>query len=284
MTPDPAAIHAAAALIADADALLVGAGAGMGVDSGLPDFRGTAGFWRAYPALGRRGLKFHEIASPQTFDADPTLAWGFYGHRLALYRSTRPHAGFDILRRWGTQMRHGCGVFTSNVDGHFQRAGFDGARVAECHGSIHHLQCTRPCSEAVWPADDFQPETDDDACQLCNAPPTCPRCGAIARPNILMFGDGGWSSERSDAQEARLQRWLGGAGRLVVVEIGAGTAIPSVRHFSQTALTDHDAVLVRINPREAEVSRRRDISIAGPALATLRAIEDVLSARRGRLA
>ena len=42
-----------AELIAQADGLLITAGAGMGVDSGLPDFRGSEGFWGAYPALGR---------------------------------------------------------------------------------------------------------------------------------------------------------------------------------------------------------------------------------------
>lgn len=279
MTLDPVAINAAAELIADADALLVGAGAGMGVDSGLPDFRGTEGFWGAYPALGRQGLKFDEVANPQTFDADPALAWGFYGHRLALYRGTRPHAGFDILRRWGEQKFHGYGVFTSNVDGHFHRAGFDGARVAECHGSIHHLQCSKPCSDATWPADDFLPETDDAACKLLNAPPACPSCGAVARPSILMFGDRGWSQWRARAQETRLRRWLEGVRRLVVVEVGAGTAVPSVRHFSHAALIDHDAFLIRINPREPNVPRNWDISIAGPALAVLQAIDEALSAQ-----
>jgi hypothetical protein len=73
---------AAARLIDQADALVIAAGAGIGVDSGLPDFRGAEGFWRAYPALGRAGLRFEEIASPAAFRADPELAWGFYGHRL----------------------------------------------------------------------------------------------------------------------------------------------------------------------------------------------------------
>jgi len=127
MSLDPDSIQTAAALVAEADALLIGAGAGMGVDSGLPDFRGSQGFWRAYPALGRRGLDFYEVANPRSFDTDAALAWGFYGHRLALYRSTQPHAGFQILRRWGARMPQGCGVFTSNVDGHFQRSGFDAA-------------------------------------------------------------------------------------------------------------------------------------------------------------
>ena len=47
-------IRQAAELIGRADALLVTAGAGMGVDSGLPDFRGKDGFWREYPALKQR--------------------------------------------------------------------------------------------------------------------------------------------------------------------------------------------------------------------------------------
>ena len=75
----------AAQLIAAADALVVAAGAGIGVDSGLPDFRGKQGFWQSYPALARANLDFSEIASPQTFQRDPYLAWGFYGHRLLLY-------------------------------------------------------------------------------------------------------------------------------------------------------------------------------------------------------
>lgn len=75
MEIEAAALITAAEIVADADALLVTAGAGMGVDSGLPDFRGTDGFWRAYPALGRRGLQFHQVASPRTFETDPALAW-----------------------------------------------------------------------------------------------------------------------------------------------------------------------------------------------------------------
>jgi hypothetical protein len=36
----------AAKEIKEADALFITAGAGMGVDSGLPDFRGNSGFWK----------------------------------------------------------------------------------------------------------------------------------------------------------------------------------------------------------------------------------------------
>ena len=67
------------------------------------------------------------------FARDPELAWGFYGHRQALYRATVPHAGFGVLVRWSATRP--TRVFTSNVDGQFQRAGL--SDVLECHGSIH---------------------------------------------------------------------------------------------------------------------------------------------------
>lgn len=258
----------AAEWIEDADALLVTAGAGMGVDSGLPDFRGPQGFWRAYPALGRRGLRFEEAASPRTFVDDPRLAWGFYGHRLALYRRTTPHRGHAWLQAFAAPMPAGLFVFTSNVDGHFARAGVPPERVLECHGSLHHLQCLRACDGAIWPADDFRPEIDEDQCLLVNDLPRCPRCGGLARPNILMFGDDHWIDTRSAQQEARLARWRMRVERAVVIEIGAGTAVPTVRWFG--ARTGWP--LVRINPDAPTAVDDRQIRLCSTALAGLAAI------------
>jgi len=87
-------ITQAAELIAQSDGLIVAAGAGMGVDSGLPDFRGKDGFWKAYPALGREQVDFYSIACPKAFRTQPTRAWGFYGHRLKLYRETEQAAKY----------------------------------------------------------------------------------------------------------------------------------------------------------------------------------------------
>src|SRR3974390_2055814 len=95
-------IQRAAQAIAGADAVLMCAGAGMGVDSGLPDFRGTEGFWRAYPVISKLGLSFEEMANPKWFETDPHLAWAFYGHRLNLYRRTPPHEGFVRLLEIGS--------------------------------------------------------------------------------------------------------------------------------------------------------------------------------------
>jgi len=262
----------AAQLLRDAEALLVCAGAGMGVDSGLPDFRGNQGFWEAYPALRASGIVFHEIANPAAFEADPLRAWGFYGHRLQLYRETVPHAGFAILRELASSMPGGAFVFTSNVDGQFQRAGFDEERIVECHGSIHQLQCTRPCSRATWAADAFVPAVDATACRLLSAPPVCPRCGALARPNILMFNDGAWVEDRTDAQYARLRRWRQAVRKLVVVEIGAGIDIPSVRRMSEM----QRAPIVRINPRAPQLGGHQGVAISLRGLEALSALQSLI--------
>jgi NAD-dependent SIR2 family protein deacetylase len=258
-----------AELIAQADGLLITAGAGMGVDSGLPDFRGPRGFWGTYPALGRARLSFERIASPSAFEAHPRLAWGFYGHRLNLYRATEPHAGFHILRRIGEQMAKGYFVFTSNVDGHFRKAGFDELHIDECHGSIHYLQCLAGCSDDIWPADDYHPEFDEESCLLTSDFPECPRCKGIARPNILMFDDWGWLDRYATLQRQRMNAWLRHVERLLVIEIGAGTNIPTVRRLGESL----PGRLIRINPTEPELGGGKGVSIACGGLEALRSIE-----------
>jgi NAD-dependent SIR2 family protein deacetylase len=274
---DAALVHQAALQIAAADALVIGAGAGMGVDSGLPDFRGDQGFWRAYPAYEKLGLSFSNMANPRWFRTDPEMAWGFYGHRLELYRKTRPHAGFGILLSWAGRMKHGALVFTSNVDGQFQRAGFDPARIVEAHGAIDFLQCTRASCEGIFPADPYQVTVDEATFRARPPLPACPRCGALARPNILMFGDGEWDPRRTEQQEARLAGLLRVVepGKVAVVECGAGSAIPTVRHFCERLARSTKARLIRINPREPEAPAE-GLGFASGAAATLAAIDEAL--------
>jgi NAD-dependent SIR2 family protein deacetylase len=251
------------------------AGAGMGVDSGLPDFRGPEGFWRAYPPYRRLGLRFEEIADPEHFDADPELAWGFYGHRLALYRRTVPHAGYGVLRRWAD--RWATRVFTSNVDGAFQAAGFATDEVVECHGAIGALQCSRPCHDGTWSADGVEVVIDEDTMRARPPLPACPRCGAVARPNILMFGDGAWVPGVHAERMAAHRDWLRAldARSLAVVELGAGTAVPTVRRHAELASAASGALL-RINVREPDVRHGRGVALASGARATLEALDIAL--------
>lgn len=270
----------AAEAIRKADALLVTAGAGMGVDSGLPDFRGNEGFWRAYPPYAALGLDFMSLASPGWFHRDPQLAWGFYGHRLALYRKTVPHAGFALLRTWIAEKPLGGWVFTSNVDGQFQRAGFDRGRITECHGAIDYMQCTANCGAGIFSADPYTVVVDETTFRAQGELPRCPRCGEVARPNILMFGDPGWDEARSDAQAESMRAWLETlrGHRIVVVECGAGTTIPTVRMMSERVTRALGGILVRVNVREPS-GPEGTLSFSIDALEGLHALDAKLRAK-----
>ncbi|WP_429526858.1 SIR2 family NAD-dependent protein deacylase [Paraburkholderia youngii] len=267
---DDEKLEKAAGWLREADGLLITAGAGMGVDSGLPDFRGQEGFWRAYPALRHKGLSFEDMADPARFAEHPELAWGFYGHRLKLYRETVPHEGFAILRRWAQRMSHGVFVFTSNVDGQFQKAGLPEHRVHECHGSIHALQCLVTCTDDTWSATDFHPVVNETTSELESPMPRCPRCGALARPNILMFDDWGWVGLPYEKQQQRLATGISSVSKLVVVEVGAGVALPTVRRFSERFSAQR---LIRINLRESNTKPPHGVGLEGAAAATLKTLD-----------
>ncbi|MBL4799465.1 MAG: hypothetical protein JKY50_18840 [Oleispira sp.] len=73
-----------------------------------------------------------------------------------------------------------------------------------------------------------------------------------------MFDDYHWQPECTEAQEDKFQQWKGGLAtsiigskqKLVVIESGAGTEIPSVRCLTESMDTD----IIRINPRESLIS------------------------------
>jgi NAD-dependent SIR2 family protein deacetylase len=269
------AFERAAERLRGAGAIVVTAGAGMGVDSGLPDFRGDQGFWKAYPPYEKLGLSFYDAANPEHFDRDPQFGWGFYGHRTNLYRATAPHRGFGILLEWAGRRALPFFAVTSNVDGHFQRAGFPEDRVLEVHGSIHHLQCTTPCSPAIW----TNGETFDIdlATMRSRQVPRCPNCGAFSRPNILMFGDYGWLDERTAAQRQQFEEFLGDVQGLplFVIELGAGTAVATIRMLTERLGRGGDAFVVRVNPREADIGAPH-LSIPTGALEAIAAIDAAL--------
>ncbi len=267
----------AARIVAEAEVFIITAGAGMGVDSGLPDFRGDHGFWQAYPAYARLGISFVECANPQHFSNDPSFGWGFYGHRTNLYRDTVPHEGFHIIKKWLERNRADYFVVTSNVDGQFQKAGYDDDRILEVHGSIHRLQCQTPCSSSIWLNDEVI--RIDEATMRARAPlPRCGECGEVSRPNILMFGDWSWLPDHTHTQEHAFDRFMtkNGNRRIAVIEMGAGSAIPTIRATSERiGWNCTHATVIRINPREPEI-KVPHISMACGALEGLQKIDALL--------
>jgi len=259
----------------EADALLVTAGAGMSVDSGLPDYRGNQGFWRAYPPLAQLGISFERMAQPHWFSENPRMAWAWYGHRTQLYREATPHEGYSSIGRWMTSMRAGAFIVTSNVDGHFESAVLGDRAIYEVHGNIHRLQCVKPCREEVWTAP--LPDLHIDLATLTaeGELPRCPACGALARPNVLMFNDSHWVDVVAREQGRRFEAWLARIRerRLVILELGAGKALPTIRRLGERIAQRSLVTLVRINP-DAREEADGVLALPMGALEALTAIRD----------
>jgi NAD-dependent SIR2 family protein deacetylase len=269
MKTDEVMIKAAIKVIEAADAVLITAGAGMGVDSGLPDYRGDEGLWKQYPKFKNLGVSFSAIINPQLFEINPYLAWGFYGHRLNLYRETQPHEGFELLRKYCLNKKGGFFVVTSNVDGQFQKAGFDATKIFEIHGSIHYTQCLNRCSSEVFDNEMYDFNIDLETLNIDKLP-TCPYCESLLRPNILMFSDGSLRLERLQIQNDRFERWLDSTRpyKLVIIEIGAGPDIPAIREYGEKINEErNNATLIRINP---DNKGNTDITLESKGLETLK--------------
>lgn len=99
--------------------------------------------------------------------------------------------------------------------------------------------------------------------------PRCPSCGNVARPNILMFNDTNWIPDRTEWQFMRYRQWLENVQHPVVIEIRAGTAIPTVRHAGNRVTKR----LIRINPAEERSSQA--IHIQTGALEGLKILQDL---------
>jgi len=275
-------LEKAASLLKEADALLIGAGAGMGMDSGLPDFRSTGGLWRKKRSIfWLWGRSYASMSNPGWFRKKPRESWGFYGSRLLEYRAKEPHKGFQILRNWAEERGLDTFVFTSNVDEHFQKAGFSPEQILECHGSLHYVQCSTPCHDGIWSIKNFDFQIDPKTEMVKGDLPTCPKCGKPARPNLLLFGDPDWLEERMLKQRAQFEAWqerIQGK-RLVVVECGAGTAVPTVRMRCEDFFCLEAPNLVRINPNDIQ-GPFGGIFLDRGALESLQAIDRLVSPSR----
>jgi len=269
-------IKMACGYLRSATAILIVAGAGIGVDSGLPDYRGPQGFWKAYPLLQEKGLSLEEMSHPDWFDTDPKAAWGFYAHRAHLYHSATPHQGFNYLLDLVNSKNGNYFVFTSNIDSQFQKAGFDPDKIFECHGTLAYLQCTNTDCDEVWKAMPNDIPSVDDQLQAISALPLCPACGSIGRPNVSMFGDTNltWKESRASLQRHYLLKWLrtvygnidsGSApvrrstrnkkknSHLVILEIGCGISLHSLRMEVELLLAAKNPNMIhciRINPTD----------------------------------
>ncbi len=163
-------VVALAALIRERQPCVVLTGAGVSTESGIPDFRSPTGIWAEVDPF--------EVASIQAFRRDPVRVWSFYRERIHVLRGARPNAAHEALaeleRRGLVQA-----VVTQNIDTLHTRAG--SREVIEVHGSIRSAQCLR----CLWsePADAVLAQLEE------SSPPSCPSCGAVLKPGVVMFGE-----------------------------------------------------------------------------------------------
>jgi hypothetical protein len=98
----------------------------------------------------------------------------------------------------------------------------------------------------------------------------------VARPNVLMFSDALWLDGRTAERYTDYDDWVRSLGtkraRLAVIEVGAGSTVPTVRAESQRLARLFGAPLVRINPPE-DHGPSGTIPIPLPAAAALEQIE-----------
>jgi NAD-dependent deacetylase len=163
-------IGALAALVREHQPCVVLTGAGISTESGIPDFRSPTGIWAEYDPM--------EYATIDAFRRDPVKVWEFYALRFEVLTRAEPNAGHlalaELERRGLVQT-----LITQNIDGLHGRAGSQD--VIEVHGSIRTAECLQ-CGEEV--------PLEEVVSELRDAPaPPCPRCGAILKPGVVMFGE-----------------------------------------------------------------------------------------------
>ncbi len=125
-------------------------------------------------------------------------------------------------------MRTGGFVFTSNVDGHFQRAGFDPERIVEVHGSFDGMQCIDACGIGIFSGDAFKVEINTEtmraSCPIARLPKLW-RSRAAEYLYVRRLGLGSFADGLPVAPPHLVDRFARRA-RLVIVECGAGVAVP----------------------------------------------------------
>ena len=142
-------------------------GAGISVESGIPDFRGAQGLWQKYDP--------EEYAHIHAFQSNPDKVWMMLKDMFLLIMEAKPnpaHRGLADLE----QMGYLSSVITQNVDGLHQAAG--SRNVIEFHGTHRTLSCLK-CSTTI----------DGTSLKMEDLPARCSRCSSLLKPDVVFFGE-----------------------------------------------------------------------------------------------
>jgi NAD-dependent deacetylase len=160
-----AEVRKAAEMICQAQKTVALTGAGISVESGIPDFRSAGGLWERFDPI--------EYGTIEAFRANPEKVWRMLREMSNVISRARPnpaHKGLTRLQRMG--LLHT--IITQNIDNLHQEAGT--TRVIEYHGNARTLSCLS-CDQQ-YRADELDGEL----------PPKC-ACGRILKPDVIFFGE-----------------------------------------------------------------------------------------------
>jgi NAD-dependent deacetylase len=233
-----------------ARSLLFITGAGLSADSGLPTYRGIGGLYNDDDT--EEGLAIEEALSGPVLAQRPEITWR---HILRIEKACRGagcNRGHEVIAALEKRFER-VWVLTQNIDGFHHAAG--SRNVIDIHGDVHHLRCTR-CR--------FR-QTVADYSSLTTVPPRCPECGAVVRPEVVLFGEM-LPPEKVDQLQAELRR-----GFDVVFSVGTTSVFPYIAR-PVIAAKQAGVPTVEINPGTSQVSDLVDIKIAAGAAAALDAI------------
>jgi len=158
-------------IIKDSNSIVLFTGAGISVPSGIPDFRSASGLYNQ---------KYDDVQSPETIISNtflqnnPQLFFKFYKKHL-VYPNAKPNKAHFFFSKLEKAGKLKCTI-TQNVDNFHQISG--SKNVYELHGSVHRNFCTK-CNKSF----------DLDFILKSTDVPYCDICGAIIKPDVVLFGD-----------------------------------------------------------------------------------------------
>ena len=242
-------LHRSADLIRASKRLLLLTSAGMSADSNIPTFRDKDGYWENFPPFKEKNLEAQDLASPWAFRNELPHAWAFYEWRRRNANENQPHEGYRIINKWFKK----CEGFihTTNTDGFHLISGCDKERILEVHGSMWRLQCLNTCTHQYW--EDFSVPLCDLDSQTMKASnyPTCLQCSGIARPHILMFGDGEYIGHPE--QEINFRNFLKDPVDLAIL-VGSSGAVPTNDYIALHLKKNGTAVInINLDPTSNQI-------------------------------
>ncbi|MGQ9646378.1 MAG: NAD-dependent protein deacylase [Thermodesulfobacteriota bacterium] len=228
-------------------------GAGISVESGIPDFRGAQGLWQKYDP--------EEYANIQAFYSNPDKVWRMLKDMFELIMKAKPnpaHTGLAELERMG----YLSSIVTQNVDGLHQAAG--SKNVIEFHGSHRTLSCLK-CSQKV----------DGSMLTLSDLPARCPRCSSLLKPDVVFFGEPiPWEAQVTSLKESKTCT--------AVLVIGTSAVVYPAASIPVTA-KERGAIVIEINMEPTPLTDRiSDYFICGAAGKIVPAIVEEIKLRTGR--